>query len=84
MFDRIFQMLIKEFIELRRDKWARFRLIVPPLVQMLIFGYAATFDVYHVPTIVLDRDQSLESCDLISRFAFSDRFHIVRIAQTDA
>ncbi|MGO8917534.1 MAG: ABC transporter permease [Stellaceae bacterium] len=84
MLDRILQMLIKEFLELKRDKWARFRLIVPPLVQMLVFGYAATFDVYHVPTIVLDRDHSQESRDLISRFSFSDRFHIVRIAQTDA
>jgi len=84
MFDRILQMLIKEFLELRRDKWARFRLIVPPLVQMLIFGYAATFEVYHVPTVVLDRDHTLESRDLISRFTFSDRFRIVNVAQTDA
>ncbi len=84
MFDRILQMLIKEFLQLKRDKWARFRLIVPPLVQMLVFGYAATFEVYHVPTVVLDRDHSLESRDLISRFSFSDRFHIVRMAQTDA
>ena len=51
---------------------------------MLVFGYAATFEVYHVPTVVLDRDHSLESRDLISRFSFSDRFHIVRMAQTDA
>ncbi len=84
MFERILHMLIKEFLELKRDKWARFRLIVPPLVQMLVFGYAATFEVYHVSTVVLDRDHTLESRDLISRFAFSDRFRIVRIAATDA
>ncbi len=84
MFDRISQMLIKEFLELKRDKWARFRLIVPPLIQMLIFGYAATFEVYHVPMVVLDRDQTLESRDLISRFTASGRFHIVRAARSDA
>ena len=84
MFDRILQMLIKEFLELKRDKWARFRLIVPPLIQMLVFGYAATFEVYHVPTVVLDRDHTQESRDQISRFTFSDRFHVVRIAQSDA
>ncbi len=83
MLDRILQMLMKEFLELKRDKWARFRLIVPPLIQMLVFGYAATFEVYHVPTVVLDRDHSLESRDLVSRFSFSDRFSIVRVAQTD-
>jgi ABC-2 type transport system permease protein len=84
MFDRILQMLIKEFLELKRDKWARFRLVVPPLIQMLVFGYAATFEVYHVPTVVLDREHTQESRDLISRFTFSDRFHVVRIARTDA
>ena len=51
MFDRIWRIVIKEFIELKRDKWARFRLIVPPLVQMLVFGYAATFEVYHLSLI---------------------------------
>ena len=61
MFGRIKQMLIKEFIELWRDKWGRFRLIVPPVLQMLLFGYAATFDVYHVSTIVLDLDHTQES-----------------------
>ena len=56
--------LIKEFIQLWRDKWARFRLIVPPLVQMLLFGYAATFEVYHVSTAMLDLDHSQESREL--------------------
>ncbi|MFZ0692772.1 MAG: ABC transporter permease, partial [Alphaproteobacteria bacterium] len=84
MFDRILPILIKEFIELKRDKWQRFRLIVPPLVQMLVFGYAATFEVYHVSTIVLDRDQTMESRDLISHFSFTGRFDIVKDAMTDA
>ncbi len=84
MFERIWHMLVKEFIQLKRDRWARFRLIVPPLVQMLVFGYAATFEVYHVPTVVLDRDHSQESRELISRFSFSDRFRVVKIARSDA
>ena len=66
--------LIKEFIELRRDKWARFRLIVPPIIQMLLFGYAATFEVYHVSTAVLDLDHTQESRELIARFTSSNRF----------
>ncbi len=84
MFDRIWRIVIKEFIELKRDKWARFRLIVPPLVQMLVFGYAATFEVYHVSTVVLDRDQTQESRELLSRFTFTDRFKIVETVSTDA
>ena len=58
MFGRITQILIKEFIQLWRDKWGRFRLIVPPLIQLLLFGYAATFEVYHVSTVVLDLDHT--------------------------
>jgi ABC-2 type transport system permease protein len=83
MFERILRIVVKEFLQLKRDKWARFRLIVPPIIQMLVFGYAATFEVYHVPTIVLDRDQSQESRDLVSRFAFTDRFQVVGIASNE-
>ncbi|HTT46628.1 MAG TPA: ABC transporter permease [Pseudolabrys sp.] len=82
MFARIKYILIKEFIELWRDKWGRFRLIVPPIIQMLIFGYAATFEVYHVPTIVLDLDHTQESRELVSRFTSSNRLNIVSIASS--
>jgi ABC-2 type transport system permease protein len=82
MFARITPIVIKEFIELKRDKWARFRLIVPTLVQMLLFGYAATYEVYHVSTVVLDLDHSQESRELLSRFSFSNRFDIVKVAQS--
>ncbi|MGB8364647.1 MAG: ABC transporter permease, partial [Rhizomicrobium sp.] len=81
MFERIFRIMLKELIELRRDKWARFRLIVPPILQILIYGYAATFEVYHVSTVVLDLDHSQESRDLIARFTASGRFQITEIAR---
>jgi len=76
MFARMIPIVVKEFIELKRDKWARFRLIVPTLVQMLVFGYAATYEVYHVSTVVFDLDHSQESRELISRFTFSSRFDV--------
>jgi ABC-2 type transport system permease protein len=82
MFERIIAIFIKEFIELRRDKWARFRLIVPTVVQMLLFGYAATYEVYHVSTVVLDLDHSQESRELISRFTASTRFDVVEVARS--
>ena len=82
MWGRIFNLVLKEFLQLRRDRQARFRLIVPPLIQMIIFGYAATFEVYHVSTAVLDLDHSQESRELISRFAASGRFQIVETAKT--
>lgn len=82
MFARIIAIVTKEFLELKRDKWVRFRLIVPTLVQMLLFGYAATFEVYHVSTVLLDLDHSQESRELMSRFTSSGRFDVVEIAQS--
>ena len=84
MWGRILSLLIKEFLELRRDTWARFRLIVPPIIQVIVFGYAATFEVYAVSTATLDLDHSQESRELISRFTYSGRFHIVDMAQSQA
>jgi len=76
MFGRLKQMLIKEFIQVLRDKRTRVILIVPPILQMLIFGYAATYEIRHVPTVVLDLDHSQESRDLISRFTSSPYFTV--------
>ena len=84
MWGRIFNLVLKEFLQLRRDRQARFRLLIPPLIQMIIFGYAATFEVYHVSTAVLDPDHSQESRELISRFEYSGRFRIVETAKTPA
>ena len=78
MFGRLKQMLIKEFIQVFRDKRTRFILIGPPIIQMLVFGYAATFEIHHVPTVVLDLDQSQQSRDLVSRFTSSPYFDVQR------
>ncbi len=78
MLARLKQMLIKEFIQVFRDKRTRFVLFGPPIIQMLIFGYAATFEIRHVPTVVLDQDHSQESRDLISRLSSTPYFDVQR------
>lgn len=78
MFARLKQMLIKEFIQVLRDKRTRAVLIGPPIIQMLVFGYAATFEIHHVPTVILDLDQSQQSRDLVSRFTASPYFAVQR------
>ena len=47
MLSRLKQMLIKEFIQVFRDKRTRFVLFGPPMAQLLIFGYAATYEIHH-------------------------------------
>jgi ABC-2 type transport system permease protein len=78
MFGRLKQMLIKEFIQVFRDKRTRFILIGPPIIQMMVFGYAATYEIRHVPTVVLDLDHSQESRELVSRFTSSPYFDVQR------
>jgi ABC-2 type transport system permease protein len=76
MFGRLRHMLVKEFIQLLRDPRARFVLFAPAIMQMMVFGYAGTFEVRHVPTAVLDLDHSQESRDLVARFAASPYFDL--------
>ncbi|MDO8773421.1 MAG: ABC transporter permease [Burkholderiaceae bacterium] len=80
MIGRIFHLLLKELLELKRDKSARLRLLVPPVLQMLLFGYAATFEVFNVATIILDQDQTQESRALVADFVHSSRFKLVAVA----
>jgi ABC-2 type transport system permease protein len=76
MFGRLKQMLIKELIQVVRDKRTRFILIGPPIIQMLVFGYAATFEIHNVSTVVVDMDHSQESRELVSRFTSSPYFSV--------
>ena len=76
MFGRLKQMLIKELIQVVRDKRTRFILIGPPILQMLVFGYAANFEIHNVSTVVVDMDHSQESRELVSRFTSSPYFNV--------
>jgi len=76
--ERIRQMLKKEFIQTLRDPHTRWILFGPALIQMVIFGYAATMEIKHVSLAVLDRDNTQESRELISHFSASRYFHIVK------
>ena len=78
MLGRLKQMLIKEFIQVFRDKRTRAILLGPPIIQMLVFGYAANYEIRHVPTVVLDLDHSQESRELVSRFTSSPYFAVQR------
>ena len=81
MLARMKQMVVKEFIQVFRDNRTRFILIIPPIIQMLVFGYAANYEIHHVPTVVLDYDHSQESRELISRFQSSPYFEVEPLAE---
>lgn len=77
MFERITRMLIKEFIQILRDPRMRTVIFVMPLVQTLVFGYAVTTDVTHIPTAIFDLDNSRASRELVARFTGSGYFDVV-------
>ena len=76
---RVFALTIKELLALLRDAASRAVLIGPPIIQLLVFGYAATFDLKHVPFVVYNQDQGRLSRDLIARFAGSPSFGLLRV-----
>jgi len=82
MFRTVRYLFVKELIQTLRDKRMRITLIVPPVLQLIVFGYAANLDVKHIRTAVRDLDQSVESRDLIGRFESSTYFDIVSFPKT--
>jgi drug efflux transport system permease protein len=84
MFERLRAMLIKEFIQVFRDPRMRIVLFVIPALQTVIFGYAVNMDVKEVPTAVLDRDNSVESRDLVTVLAASGYFRLTERPGSDA
>jgi len=75
---RLPALIVKEVLAVWRDPKSRMVLIVPPLLQLFLFAYAATFDVENADLAVLNRDMSAESRDLVARFTASDGFEAVR------
>ena len=74
---RIRTLIWKEFLELRQTPQLLGLVIVAPIIQLTMLGYAATTDVKHVPIVVVDGDRSPRSRELIERFAASPHFTIV-------
>ncbi|HEV1285205.1 MAG TPA: ABC transporter permease [Bryobacteraceae bacterium] len=74
----------KEFIQVARDPRMRAMLFMPPLIQLLIFGYAANLDVNTAHIAWMDQDHSSASRELLSQFQGSGRFQIIAEPDSDA
>jgi ABC-2 type transport system permease protein len=78
MLKRIFALVKKELLAVMRDRKSRMAILVPPLIQLLIFTSAATLDVKNVPIGILNRDNGAQAFDLVQRFHGTPFFsHIV-------
>jgi len=81
---RIIALAIKELLAILRDKKSRFVLIGPPIAQLIVFGYAATFDLNHIPVAVYNQDRSTASRELVARLTGSPHFELVAYLDHDA
>src|SRR5580700_2466990 len=66
----------KEFIQTLREPRMRFLMLLPPLIQLLVFGYAVNLDVDSARIAWMDEDRSPQSRELLSQFEGSGRFII--------
>src|SRR5690606_8630300 len=71
---RSLALIRKELTAILKHPRPRVVLFVPPILQSLLFGYAATFDLNRVPYALLDRDHSAASTELASRLDGSQAF----------
>ncbi len=81
---QIFALAKKEFLALLRDPRSRLILVGPPIMQMLIFGFAASYDLNNVPVAIYNQDQGAASRAFISQFEGSPNFQITKTIQRNA
>jgi len=84
MWERVVVILRKEFIQMFREPRMRVLLFLPPVLQMIVFGYAVTLDVDHARIAWMDMDRTPESRALLARFEGSGRFDVVATPRSEA
>jgi ABC-2 type transport system permease protein len=79
---RLWAMLVKEFIQMRRDRPTFFMIVGIPIMQLMLFGYAINSDPKHLPTAIVDLSPSVYGRSIKAALAQSDYFEFVETATT--
>ncbi len=77
-FGRLWAVIVKEFVQMRRDRLTFAMMLGIPLMQLLLFGYAINSDPKHLPTAIFSRDNGTFSRTLVSALRHSDYFDVLR------
>jgi len=83
MRERLFEIIRKEYRQAFREPRMRFMLFLPPVIQLLIFGFAVNLDVDHGQIAWQDGDHSYESRELLSAFQASGRLEVTAAPTSD-
>jgi len=77
-WDRLQHVIVKEIIQTLRDPRMRVILVAPPILQLVVYGYAFNMDITDIRMAVADFDRTQESRELTRRFDSSGYFRVVR------
>lgn len=81
---RLWAIVVKEFIQMRRDRLTFGMMVGIPLLQLMLFGFAINADPHHLPTALRMADQGPFARTLVAALRRSDYFAIIREARTEA
>src|SRR5215831_9696993 len=81
---RCYAMVVKEFIQLRRDRVSFAMIVMIPIMQLLLFGYAINTTPRHMPTVVLLQEQSDVGRSILKAIENTAYFRVVRQARDAA
>jgi len=83
MRSRLLPIIRKEFIHIIRDPRTLAVMFITPLIQLILFGYAATSDVRNVPLAIFDQDRTPQSRHLVEAFVVSGQFSVARMVASE-
>jgi len=83
MIARTFSLIRKEFLHILRDRRTLFVMFMMPIIQLVLLGYAATTDIEHLRTAILDGDKSSASRELIEAYRASNYFDIALYVESE-
>ncbi len=78
----IINIIIKEFLQLKRDPRLFGIIFIAPILQLILFGYAANLDINNINTVVYDQDNTVTSRDFINKFQSSEYFSVNNYADS--
>lgn len=81
---RLHALLTKEFLQLLRDPRMRFFVVLPPLVQLVIFGYAASFDVRHADIAIVDHSRTQATRELLAAITATGHYRAIHVPDMKA
>src|ERR1044072_6684391 len=83
MFKGFSSVFYKEIIQITRDPLTLVLMLLIPMIQLTVFGYAINTDIRNIKTAIYDLDQRREARDLIAAFQNTDYFNIVEYVGSD-